>query len=286
MGPYIWQSPSWPTFTWDTALVSPLLQQAKQSQDFILDKAHEFKTKDELTFFTEEAFHTSAIEGEILDKKKIRSSVAKRLTLETTHFTPTLNACDGLVEVLIDATKNFQQKLTHKRLYSWQASFFPESISEGVKIRVGSYRIGDRPMQLISGPKTKMTIHYEAPPSHMMKKEMKIFLNWWNHSTNDEDGIIRAAVAHLWFVTIHPFDDGNGRIARALTYMALAQEEKIHKRLYSLSLQIFRDDKNYYRILEKTQKGTGDITEWIMWFLQMFMISIENSKKIMVSSTN
>ncbi|MBF0363611.1 MAG: Fic family protein [Oligoflexia bacterium] len=264
--------------------MSESLLEAKKSQAFILGQANFFEAKDEMEFFTEEAFTTSAIEGEMLDKDTIRSSVAKRLGLETAGLPQIKKNSDGLVEVLVDATTNFKQKLTHKRLCSWKAALFPTAYSGINKIKVGIYRKGDAPMRVVSGRIGKEKIHYQAPPSDKVQEEMDRFLRWWNTRSDKVDGIVRAAIAHIWFVSIHPFDDGNGRIARAITDMALAQEEKTSKRLYSLSLQILKDKKNYYDVLESTQKGDGDITKWIQWFLSMFTQSIKNSKTVIEKS--
>ncbi|MBF0208404.1 MAG: Fic family protein [Oligoflexia bacterium] len=288
MPKYLWQHPSWPNFELDQDAIFKVLLEAKKSQAFILAQANLLELNDQMEFFIEEAYTTSAIEGEILDRETIRSSVAKRLGLETAGMPQIKRESDGLVEVLMDATTNHQQELTHERLFSWHAALFPTTSYSGYsginKILVGEYRQGEDPMQVISGRIGKERIHYEAPPSNRDRKEMNRFLKWWNTSDNEYDGIIRAAIAHLWFVTIHPFDDGNGRIARAITDMALAKEEKICKRLYSLSFQILRDKKNYYEILERTQKGNGEITDWILWFISMFIQSIDNSKKVIEKS--
>lgn len=281
---YIWQLPLWPKFKWKLNDVTPFLFTAHKAQAFILAQAHFLETKDEAEFFIEEAFTTSAIEGEKLDRDSIRSSVAKRLGLETAGLPRIKRSSDGLVEVLIDATINHARPLTHEHFYSWQAALFPTGYSGMSKIAVGRYRTGEAPMQVVSGRAGKETVHFQAPPSKKVKEEMDHFLSWWNNHGDENNGIVRAAIAHLWFVTIHPFDDGNGRLARAITDMCLAKEEKTSKRLYSLSAQILKDKNNYYEILEKTQKGNGDITEWICWFLSMFTQSIENSKSVIEKS--
>ncbi len=280
MNKYIWQNQSWPTFHWDEKKVSKALSNAIKAQAFILGHAHFFNLNEEAKIFTEEALTTSAIEGEKLDRESIRSSVARRLGLETAGLNETQRNTDGLVEILVDATTNFSSSLTHERLYAWQAALFPTAYSGMTKINVGSYRLGQENMQVVSGRLGKEKIHYIAPPSKKVKSEMNAFLKWWNKKDQSSEGIIRAAIAHFWFVSIHPFDDGNGRLARVITDMALAQDEKTSKRLYSLSSQILKDKKNYYEILERTQKGKGDITEWIIWFLSMFTSSIENSKSL------
>ena len=275
---YIWQNNSWTNFTWESEKLVSSLSNAKKAQGYILGQADFFELRYLGEIIAEEAYTTSAIEGENLDKDAIRSSVAKRLGLPTAGLTKETRNSDGLVELLIDAIRGHDKRLTKERIWGWQASLFPTGFSGIHKISVGEWRKGDTPMQVISGPMGKEKVHFEAPPSTSVEKEMIKFLDWWNTPPDELDGLIRAAIAHLWFVTIHPFDDGNGRIARAITDMALAQDEKINKRLYSLSSQIIKDKKNYYDILEKTQKGQGDITEWINWFLDMFYRSIENSK--------
>ncbi len=280
MTKYIWQNPSWPKFHWDEKKVSKALNNAIKSQAFILGHAHFFDIKEEAKIFIEEAFTTSAIEGEKLDRESIRSSVARRLGLEEAGLTVIKRNTDGLVEILVDATTNYKPNLTNERLYAWHAALFPSAFSGMTKINVGSYRVGEENMQVVSGRLGKEKIHYIAPHSKKVKSEMSAFLKWWNTNNQSSGGIIRAAIAHFWFVSIHPFDDGNGRLARVLTDMALAQDEKTSKRLYSLSSQILKEKKNYYEVLEQSQKGDGDITEWMLWFLSMFSSSIENSKLV------
>jgi len=281
---YIWQSVMWPKLKWNEEKIAKALHETRKSQAFLLGHAHFFDPEDEAELFVEEAFTTSAIEGDKLDRASLRSSVARKLGLETAGLGQVKRNTDGLIEILIDATSKFKVKLTHKRLFSWQAALFPTAYSGMSKITVGSYREGNDPMQVVSGRLGKEKIHYLAPPSKNVRKEMEQLLNWWNKSETNTDGILRAAIAHFWFVSIHPFDDGNGRIARVLTDMALAQDEESNKRLYSLSSQILKDKKKYYDVLEKTQKGDGDITEWILWFLSMFQSSIENSKTLINKS--
>jgi Fic family protein len=280
MTKYIWQHASWPNLTWDEKRVLNTLKLALKDQAYILGNIHFFDVKVEANVLIEEAMTTSAIEGEILDRESVRSFVAKRLGLEVAGISKIKRNSDGLIEILLDATTNFKSTLTHERLCSWQAALFPTSFSGMTKIDVGSYRKGEENMQVVSGRIGKEKIHYIAPPSKKIKNEMNQFLKWWNKKDPNTNGIVRAAIAHFWFVSIHPFDDGNGRVARVLTDMALAQDERTSKRLYSLSSQILKDKKNYYEALERAQKGTGDITEWIIWFLSMFSKSINHSKKV------
>jgi Fic family protein len=281
---YVWQNSKWTNFTWDEKKIQDAFLKAVSAQAFILGQAQIFETKDEANFFTEEAFHTAAIEGEALDRDAIRSSVAKRLGLDTAGMPAVKRNSDGLVEILIDATTNFSKSMTEKRICGWHAALFPTGHSGIYKILVGSYRKDSTPMRVVSGRMGKEKIHYEAPPSKKVKSEMEKYLTWLNTSDRTHHGLIRAAIAHLWFITIHPFEDGNERISRALTDMALAQCEKNSKRIYSLSTQILKDRKNYYEVLEKTQKGDGDITDWLIWFFNTFERSIEKSKTVIMRS--
>ena len=281
---YIWQNDSWPHFTWNTEKLIDLLGAARKKQGFILGKGDLLDLKDISYFLAEEAVNTSEIEGEKLDRTSIRSSVARRLGLPTAGLPDIKRETDGLVQILIDATSNYLPPLAKERLWAWQAALFPTGYSGIQKIQTGSWRSSSVPMQVISGSMGKQRVHYEAPQSDRIEQEIDSFLSWWNRSNAETDGIIRAAIAHFWFVTIHPFEDGNGRIARALTDMALAQDEKTGKRLYSLSARINKEKSAYYDILEKTQQGTGDITDWLCWFLGMYSRSIDNSLKIIEAS--
>jgi Fic family protein len=188
---------------------------------------------------------------------------------------------DDLVSVLLDATQHLDTPLTPERLWGWQAALFPSGYSGLHKIKVGGWRDSAEPMRVVSGAIGREKIHFEAPPADRLDGEMRRFLSWWDDSVGNIEGVIRAALVHLWFVTIHPFDDGNGRIARALTDMALAQDDKQRVRYYSLSTQIMAEREGYYEILEKTQKGSGDVTDWLVWFLGCFARAIEKSEDIM-----
>ncbi|NNL75437.1 MAG: Fic family protein [Desulfobacterales bacterium] len=230
----------------------------------------------------EEALKTSEIEGERLDPKAVRSSVAQRLGLPTAGMVSTKNQqADGVVQILLDATQNFKQALTPERLFGWHAALFPTGYSGLHKIRVASWR-DDRngPVRVASGPVGREKIHYEAPPALRLKSEMNHFFCWWEESRMEMDGLLRASMGHLWFVAVHPFVDGNGRIARALTEMALAQDENLSTRYYSLSSQILAEREDYYRILERTNKEDGDITDWMKWFLECMSRAIQNSNEL------
>jgi Fic family protein len=216
----------------------------------------------------EDAIQTAAIEGEKLDREGVRSSVAIRLGLPVAGLPPADRAADGLVEVLLDATHNHALPLTKERLCGWHSALFPSWRSGLHDIITGAWR--NTPMQVISGTYGKQRVHFDAPPPESLEAEMADFFSWWQDSKKKMDGLIRAALAHLYFVTIHPFDDGNGRLARTISDMALAQDECIGRRYYSLSAQIMKERNAYYDMLEKTQHGDGDCTEWLLWFIACF----------------
>lgn len=285
MGQYIWKRKEWPKFRWRSDELLGVLGRARKAQGKIMAQAELAGIETQAHVLVEEAFTTSAIEGEKLDRNSIRSSVARRLGLPTAGLPKVHRDTDGLVEILLNATTEYTSALTGQRLHSWHAALFPTGYSGMYKILVGAWRKKTEPMQVISGPMGKEKVHYEAPPHKILSNEMKEFLQWWKNPPLDLDGIIRAAVAHLWFVTIHPYEDGNGRLARAITDMALAQDEKTGIRLYSLSAQIMEERENYYNILEKTQKGELDITEWLKWFLGMFERALNGSQDIVNRTT-
>ncbi len=280
MTKYIWKNKSWTEFTWDLEQVYQALMDAKKSQGYILAQADFFDLKELAEIITEEAVKTSSIEGEDLDRNLVRSSVARRLGLSTAGLPEVKRNTDGLVEILMDATTNNKNNLVEERLFGWHAALFPTGYSGMFKIKVADWREPGTPMEVVSGQLGKEKVYYVAPDSKDVPKEMEKFIQWWNSPPEKLDGIVRAAIAHFWFISIHPFEDGNGRLARCLTDMALAQEEKTSKRLYSLSAQIVEDKEKYYEILERTQKGSGEITGWIVWFLKMFSRSIECSKDL------
>jgi Fic family protein len=233
----------------------------------------------------EEALKTSEIEGERLDPNAVRSSVARRLGLPTAGLPDVRNQhADGVVEILLDATQGFEKVLTAERLFGWHAALFPTGYSGLHKIQVATWRDDrDGPMRIVSGPVGREKIHYEALPADRLVSEMDRYLRWWGERPEDVDGLLRAAVSHLWFVAVHPFEDGNGRIARTLTEMALAQDEALATRYYSLSSQIMADRESYYSVLERTNKGDGDITEWILWFLNCMSRAILRSKELLTN---
>jgi Fic family protein len=210
---------------------------------------------------------SSEIEGEILDREQVRSSIARRLGVDIGALAPVDRDVEGVVEMMLDATQRFEEPLTRERLFGWHASLFPTGRNGMHRIRIGVWR-DDRagPMRVVSGPISKEQVHFEAPSARRVAREMKVFLKWFNRAP-ETDLVLRAALAHLWFVTIHPFDDGNGRIARTIADMELARSEASPQRFYSMSAQIRLERSDYYAILERTQKGTLDITPWMQWFL-------------------
>lgn len=286
---YIWQFPTWPEFRWDSTVLLKLLGDCRFQQGSLLAQMRElgFEVQQQARaeVLIEEALKTSEIEGVRLDMRAVRSSVARRLGLPSAGR-PEVNdsLADGVVEILLDATQNHGRKLIAGRLFGWHAALFPTGYSGIHKIRVAAWR-DDRqgPMQVVSGPIGREKVHYQAPPADRLKDEMKRFFRWWHKSRNEMDGILRAGVAHLWFVAVHPFDDGNGRIARTLTDMALAQDENLATRCYSLSSQIMAERDAYYKILERTNKQDGDITEWLRWFLTSMSRAVLNSNRLLSS---
>ncbi len=280
---YIWQRAEWPKFTYKNNELSAILGKVRFSQGVLIGRMKElgFSLNEEARaeVLANEAVKTSAVEGTILNLDSVRSSVARHLGLLSAGIPTTDRYMDGIVEVLLDATNKYNSPLTAKRLRGWQAALFPTGFSGLHRINVGKWR-GKEPMRVVSGPVGRETVHFEAPPYKRVEVEIKQFLAWWSKSAGIVDGLIRAGIAHLYFVTIHPFEDGNGRIARALTDMALACDEKMEKRFYSLSTQIMAERNKYYDMLELSQKGGLDITDWLTWFLQCTERAIINAEKI------
>jgi Fic family protein len=269
---YIHKLRGWPKFRWDQdALAAPLadirhrqgrLLGRMESLGFSLQKEAELET------LTLDVLKSSEIEGEHLPADQVRSSIARRLGMETGGTVLAERGVEGVVEMTLDATQNFRQPLTEERLFAWHGALFPAARSGMRKIIVGAWRNdADGPMQVVSGPVGKERVHYEAPAASLLDGEMSAFLTWANETADKTDAVLRAASAHLWFVTIHPFDDGNGRIARAIADWALARSEGSPQRFYSMSAQLRHERNDYYAMLERTQKGSLDITPWMEWFL-------------------
>jgi Fic family protein len=278
---YIWQRPKWPVFHWDAKVLTSILPEAARQQGRLLgwmeSLGFDLRTEANLRTLTEDVVKSSEIEGENLDSKQVRSSIARRLGMDVGGLVPADQAVDGIVELMLDATGNFSVPLTEERLFGWHAALFPTGRSGMHRIVVGQWRDdSEGPMQVVSGPIGKRQIHYEAPPAKRVPAEMDKFMEWFNAPDNLEPQLA-ASLAHLWFVTIHPFDDGNGRIARALADMVLARSEKTGQRFYSMSTQIRRERSDYYNILEATQKGTLDITHWQTWSIGCFLRAIEGA---------
>ena len=281
---YIYQRENWPNFGWNAAEISELLASVRFSQGQLLGamKAQGFSVQKETSWKTviQDVMHSSEIEGEILPLEQVRSSVARRLGIEQAGILPTDRNVDGLVEMMLDATQRAEQPLTADRLFDWHAAMFPTGRSGMLKIVTGKWRVHteDDPMQVVSGAMGKEKVHFQTPPAEVIAKEMQQFLDWVAAATQ-KDPVIKAAIAHLWFLTIHPFDDGNGRIARAVTDLLLARADQTPQRFYSMSSAILTNRKSYYATLEKCQKGTLDITAWLTWFLQTLKEAILNATK-------
>lgn len=261
----------WPKFQWKDSDLSTALAEVRHRQGRLLGRMESlgFQLREEsvLRTLTEEVVKSSEIEGELLDRDQVRSSIARRMGMDVAGMVPADRNVDGVVEMLLDATQNYTKPLTDERLFDWHSALFPTGRSGMSKITVGNWR-DDRsgPMEVVSGPMGRETVHYEAPAAPLLQKEMDAFLEWFE-SEKSIDSVLVAGIAHLWFVTIHPFDDGNGRIARAITDLALSRSEHSSQRFYSMSSTIRSDRKQYYEVLERTQKGGLDITKWLQWFL-------------------
>jgi len=271
MTTYIHELPGWPDFRWDQKRLAEPLAEVRHRQGRLIGRmeALGFRLQAEanLESLTEEVLKSSEIEGEILDKDQVRSSIARRLGMDIGALTPADRDVEGVVEMMLDATQKYAHPLTAERLFGWHAALFPTGRSGMRKIIVGAWRDDTAgAMQVVSGPMGRERVHYEAPAANRLKPEMDSFLTWFGKD-EPADLVLKAGIAHLWFVTIHPFEDGNGRIARAIADMTLARSEKTAQRFYSMSAQIREERKAYYDILEATQKGDLDITEWLHWFL-------------------
>ena len=279
----IWELPAWPRFHWDDARLAHPLAEACHKQGRLLGRmeALGFPLRAEavLQTLTQDVLKSSEIEGETLDPNQVRSSIARRLGMDIAGLVPADRDVEGIVEMMLDATRRFDQPLTRDRAFAWHASLFPAGRSGMRKIRVGDWRDdSDGPMEVVSGPVGRERVHFTAPPAERVDAEMTAFLDWFN-TPFGIDPILRAGLAHLWFVTIHPFDDGNGRIARAIADMALAQFERSHQRFYSMSAQIRQERNAYYEILERTQKGTLDVSDWLNWFLNCLARAVDGAQE-------
>jgi len=282
---YIYNCQNWPKFRWSHERLEGQLAAARHHQGRLTGRMEslgfELRAEATLESLTEDVLKTSEIEGELLDKEQVRSSIARRLGMDIGALTPADRDVEGIVEIMLDATQNYNAPLTAERLFDWHAALFPTGRSGMSHITVGAWRDDHTgPMQVVSGPIGKERVHYQAPAASRLGGEMQAFLEWFNGSV-PIDPVIRAGVAHLWFVTIHPFDDGNGRIARAVADMCLARSEQSTQRFYSMSAQIRRERSAYYDVLEATQKDDLDITSWLEWFLGCLDRAFDNADEVL-----
>jgi Fic family protein len=279
---YIWQTSDWPNWRFDLASLAQPLADASRAQGLLMgrlaDAGMTLRDQAYLSALTEDVIKTSEIEGEQLNTFSVRSSIARRLGVDIGALSQADRHVEGVVEMVLDATANCHSTLTRERLFGWHASLFPTGYSGLVRIKVGSWRDdASGPMQVISGPVGRRRVHFEAPPAGRLESEISRFLAWANSAPHDPQ-LIKAGLAHLWLVTLHPFDDGNGRIARAVGDLFLARADSSPQRFYSLSAQIQRERKAYYDMLERTQKGSMDVTEWLAWFLSTLHAAVEQAQ--------
>ena len=279
---YLYKNKDWPRFTWNAERLVSHLSRARYEQGRLLGKmqdlGYQLKNEATLAALTEEAVKSSAIEGEELNPESVRSSLARRMGLEAGGTRAADRNVEGIVEMMLDATQKYALPLTEERLFGWHAALFPTGRSGMRKIKTGAWRTGG--MEVVSGPEGKEKIHFEGPGAEAVGREMKRFLRWYEDNTAGTESLIKSGLAHLYFATIHPFEDGNGRIARAITEMSLARLEKSAQRFYSMSSQIREEHKTYYQILESTQKGGMDVMEWLVWFLDCLARSIGKANEL------
>jgi Fic family protein len=282
---YIHQQNEWPTFSWDNEQILLSLGTVRNMQGKIMGRMEslgfDLRKEAELDTLTQDILKSTEIEGELLNPDQVRSSIARRLGLEISGSVESDRNVDGMVDMMMDAMQHFDKPLTSDRLFNWHSALFPAGRSGMYKITVADWRNDSTgPMQVVSGAMGKEKVHYQAPDSSLIESEMMRFIDWFNNE-NNIDMVLKAAIAHLWFVTIHPFDDGNGRITRTLTDMLLARSDGNSQRFYSMSAQIRKERKQYYEILESTQKGNLDITNWLLWFLNCLMNALLSTESIL-----
>ena len=285
---YIHEQPDWPRLHWRPEGLVDELAAVRHRQGRLIGRMEalgfDLGRKATLDTLTQDVVKTSEIEGELLDAEQVRSSVARRLGMDIGGLSRADRNIEGIVELMLDTAGNYAHPLTADRLFGWQSALFPTGRSGLRRIKVGDWRDdSDGPMQVVSGPIGRERVHFEAPSAEKVTREMQAFLDWFN-APSDVDEVLKAGLAHLWFVTIHPFDDGNGRIARAIADMALARSEGSPHRFYSMSSQIQQDRAGYYRILERTQKGTTDVSEWMIWFVDCLGQAIESAETVVVGA--
>jgi len=279
---YVWQADDWPNWHFDLKALAELMAEVSRAQGILMgrltDVGMALRDQASLAALTEDVVKTSEIEGEQLDVDSVRSSIARRLGIDIGALAPADRHVDGVVEMVLDATTNCHAKMSRERLYGWHAALFPTGYSGHSKIRVGAWRDdAGGPMQVVSGPIGRQQVHFEAPPAARLESETRRFLDWMNNGSH-EPPLLKAGLGHLWFVTLHPFDDGNGRIARAIGDLLLARADSSPQRFYSLSAQIQRERNAYHDILEQTQKQSMDVTEWLAWFLETLHRAVDQAQ--------
>ncbi len=284
MSTYIHQRHQWPAFRWDDRSILLPLAETRNRQGRVMGKMEalgfELRSEAVLDTLTMDVLKSSEIEGELLDTAQVRSSLARRLGMEIAGLVESDRNVDGVVDMMLDATQHYKRPLTAERLFGWHAALFPTGYSGLYKIKTGGWR--DGPMQVVSGAMGKERVHFRAPEAKLVDKEMKRFIRWFNQEEK-LDPVLKAALAHVWFLTVHPFDDGNGRIARALTDMLLARADRSAQRFYSMSARIRVARKGYYEILERTQRGDLDVTEWLLWFFECLSGALGSTEKLLAN---
>lgn len=280
---YIWQSHDWPNWQFDLAALAESIASVSRAQGVLIgrlaDAGMPMRDQASLAALTEDVIKTSEIEGEILNHASVRSSIARRLGVDIGTFVPVDRHVEGVVDMVLDATTYCHDPVSKERLFGWHAALFPTGYSGLTQITIGAWRDdASGPMQVVSGPIGRQRLHFEAPPAHRLEREIDQFLLWL-YTTTSEPALIKAGLGHLWFVTLHPFDDGNGRIARAIGDLLLARSEGGTPRFYSMSAQIQKERKAYYDILERTQKGNLDVTEWLAWFLHALQRAVAEAER-------
>ncbi|MGY6568642.1 MAG: Fic family protein [Salinarimonas sp.] len=288
--PFIHELADWPAFTWDHKVLTEPLAAVRHRQGRLVGRMEglgfDLRSEATLCTITEDVVKSSEIEGEILDRGQVRSSIARRLGMDIGGLVPADRDVDGIVEMMLDATQNHANELTDERLFGWHAALFPTGRSGMHRITVGNWRNdASGPMQVISGPIGRERVHFEAPKAARVSGDMQVFLAWFN-AEQSIDPVLKAGISHLWFLTVHPFEDGNGRIARAVADMQLARSEGSPQRFYSMSAQIRKERKAYYAILERTQKGGLDITPWLTWFLACLSRAFDGAEGVLAGVLN
>jgi Fic family protein len=283
---YIHKHKDWPNFKWDSEILLPYVSKVRDLQGRLIGKMESmgFELREEavLATLTEDVLKSSEIEGEFLNPEEVRSSVARRLGMEIAGLPSASRAVEGVVEMMLDATQKYKAPLSKERLFGWHAALFPTGRSGVYKTTVGNWRADkDGPMQVVSGAMGKEKVHYTAPVAERLEQEMNLFIEWFNMD-EDMEPIIKSAIAHLWFISVHPFDDGNGRIARAIADSQLARADRTNQRFYSISAQIMNAKSGYYNILESSQKGNMDVSQWLVWYLERLREALETTNETLL----